>query len=297
MSTVIGKSELVRQLQASKVERGDLLNLKVSMGSIGYVVGGAKTLVEALVEAVGPEGTIEAQAFVDCYPLPLSDVHAKQVSDRWTPSYAGALANAMIWHPDAFCSTHPIQRFVFIGRRARELAAAHTPESFAYEPLRWMARNGAKSLKIGTDTKVPGVGTTHVAVDELGFRKKIDRRLGVNYYDYRDQTVKLFERTWPTLCPSLFHRFTHLYDNHGAVLWEGSLGDARTFVTSMAGTLQTEVATLRAHPDFLFCGNPACHICQYTWEHSPRHGIPEPAKTKPLQVLRCLICRLRCCVK
>ena len=67
------KDDLVRDIQALGIRRGELLNLKVSLGSIGYVVGGARTLIDALMEVVGEVGTIEAQAFVRCYPLPLSE--------------------------------------------------------------------------------------------------------------------------------------------------------------------------------------------------------------------------------
>lgn len=86
------KNDLVKDIRALGIREGELLNLKVSMGSIGYIVGGARTLIEALLEVVEGTGTIEAQAFVRCYPLPLSGENAKMVSDRWAPSYAGAMA-------------------------------------------------------------------------------------------------------------------------------------------------------------------------------------------------------------
>lgn len=292
MPVIVSKKQLVEQLRNLGIEQGDLLNLKVSMSSIGYIENGARTLLEALLEAVGQRGTIEAQAFIDCYPLPLSSEHAKAVSDRYSFSYAGAIPNAMIWHPDCHCSTHPIQRFAFIGYRAREFAQGHIPESYAYEPLQWMSLMNAKSLKIGTDEKVAGVGTTHVATGILGFRK-MERELGINYYDYRDGRIKLFKRNWVTICPPLFLKFVPLYYEQGAILTEGKIGEARAIVTSMAKTLQIEIATLRAKPEFVFCNNPRCYQCKVTWEHSPMTAEQFKLSNTPYAIANKLKARLR----
>jgi len=280
--TMIDKDTLVQQLREAGVVRGDLLNLKVSMGSLGYVIGGAKTLVDALLEAVGPEGTIEAQAFVRGYPLPLSDKDAREVSDRWTPSYAGALVNAMLWHPGAVCSTHPIQRFVLIGAQAEALARMHTPESFAYDVLRVMARCEGKTLKIGTDEKVHGVGTTHVAVYLAGLKRLTDVRLGVNYYDGQDGTIKLFERDWPTQCPRMFVKVAALWEQ--AVLKRSMVGDANVAVYDMEAALSCEVAAMQSDPSIILCDDPACVDCQTAWEFSPRAGEVLKPRARPRAV-------------
>ena len=71
----ISKERLVHDLQALGVRPGDLLNVKASMRSMGYVIGGPRTLIEALCEVIGPEGTIVAEAFVNVYPLPLRNLN------------------------------------------------------------------------------------------------------------------------------------------------------------------------------------------------------------------------------
>ena len=50
---MITKNDLIRDLRQLGVVRGDTLNLKVSMKSIGDIDGGANTLIEALMEVVG----------------------------------------------------------------------------------------------------------------------------------------------------------------------------------------------------------------------------------------------------
>jgi len=264
---LIDKKRLVKDLEALGVRKGDLLNVKVSMTSIGYVVDGSKTLIDALLEVIGPKGTIVTDSFVNFYPLPLSKDNARRISDRYTPSYAGALANTMIYRPDAFCSTHPIQRFVAIGARAEELMENHTVESYAYDVLRVMAESGGRNLKIGTDEKVVGVGTTHVAIGLLKFHLN-RRREGVNYYDYKSGQIRLYERNWSGVCSEGFNKFLPLYRKGGAVLSEGKVGNADSKITDMKKTLEIEIETLSKDPKFFFCDDPTCTDCRLGWNFS-----------------------------
>jgi aminoglycoside 3-N-acetyltransferase len=263
---VITKERIVNDLQELGVRRGDLLNVKVSLKSIGHVEGGAKTLIDALMEVIGPQGTIVTESFVRMYPLPLSGRNVEVISDRWTPSYAGALANAMIKYPGSHRSQHPVQKFSAVGALAEELAQGHTPDSYAYDVLRVMAENSGRNLKLGTDEKVVGVGTTHVAIGSLGFRQRL-RRTGVNYLDDRERIVT-FERNWAGICAQGLINFIPLYRDAGAILSEGKVGEADSKITDMKGTLEVERKKLSEDPTFFFCGDPSCEGCGLTWEFS-----------------------------
>jgi len=264
----IDKQRLIEDLQALGIVQGELLYVKVSMSSIGYVVGGAKTLIDALLEVVGPAGTIITNSFIVSYPLPLSKKNAQKISDRYTSSYAGSFANAMVSHPNAVRSTHPIQCFVAIGADAKELMANHTPESYAYDVLKVLAQSaGGRHLKIGTDAKVVGVGTTHVAVDILGFHKN-NPRLGVNYYDYKTKQIKTFERNWSGGCGVGFNNFIPLYRDAGAIRSEGKVGNADSKITDMKQTLEIELKMLSREPGFFLCNQPTCRDCRLSWDFS-----------------------------
>lgn len=73
----INKDSLVKDLKAIGVKKGDLLHLKISMRSVGKLNGGANELLDAILESVGDDGTIVSDAFVNVYPLPLSDEKEK----------------------------------------------------------------------------------------------------------------------------------------------------------------------------------------------------------------------------
>ena len=54
----ISKSDIEDALQSAGLQRGDSVMVHTSLGKIGYVCGGAQTVIEALTEAVGESGTI-----------------------------------------------------------------------------------------------------------------------------------------------------------------------------------------------------------------------------------------------
>ena len=56
--TVVGKKEIIEGLRGVGVEAGDAVFFHNSLSSMGYVEGGARTVVDAFLEAVGPKGTV-----------------------------------------------------------------------------------------------------------------------------------------------------------------------------------------------------------------------------------------------
>jgi aminoglycoside N3'-acetyltransferase len=152
---------------------------------------------------------------------------------------------------------------------AENLCFAHTPESGAYDLLHRMAEMDAKNLTIGK--KVAGVGTTHVAIDLLGFKRKLPNT-GVNYYD-SDGQVKLAKVNWNGGCAKGFQKFIPFYEKQGGVIAEKNIGNAIGLLTSMKRTLEIEMDILKNNPRFFFCDDKACYSCQMTWDHSPKRKI------------------------
>jgi aminoglycoside N3'-acetyltransferase len=269
MEKVFTKNDLVKDLIKVGVQQGDLLHLKVSMRSIGKVEGGANTLLNALLEVVGPEGTLVSDAFITVFPLPLTDEQKRIIAYDHTPSYAGVFANAMLKHPDMVRSKHPIQKFAAIGKLAKELCEAHTPESGGYELLEKMCELDAVNLTIGK--QVAGVGTTHVAIDLLKLKRNL-QNIGAMYRDVNGE-VKLAKVNWNGGCAHGFPKFIPLYHEHGAVIGYDKIGEANGLYTSMKKTLEIEMSILKENPQFFFCDDKACYSCQMTWDHSPKKKL------------------------
>jgi len=265
----ITKENLVRDLIALGVRKGDLLNVKASLKSIGYIEGGAHTLVEALLEAVGPKGTIVTDSFVSLHSFPYLANNPSLLVDDETPSYAGALANAMIKHSLSKRSKHPIQKFSVIGFKAEELTERHSVNSYPYGLLKEMADQGGRNLKIGTDEKVVGVGTTHVVIGLLDYEQKRLIR-GANYIE--DGVVKTHERDWVGGCGQGFNNFMPDYRKGNAVLSEGKIGAAPSKITDMGMTMAIEMKILIKSPEYFKCDDPSCVDCRISWKS--KHNQP-----------------------
>ncbi|MDK9700961.1 MAG: AAC(3) family N-acetyltransferase [bacterium] len=258
------KEILKEHLSALGIRKGNILLVKASLKSVGKVVGGAQALVDAFVETVGEEGTVISASFVSGYPLPFSEEDAKKVVTVETPSYAGAFTNTMVKDPRMYRSRHPLQKFVAIGKDAKELMERHTAQTGAYEVVNWMIEKGGLNVKVGDDDKVPGIGTTHVAILQLGLKQKTED-YGVNYLD-ADGQVKFFQRNWAGGCARGFINFIPLYEKEGAILATGHVGNAAAKMTDLKKTLEIELRVLRENPSFFLCDDPLCSSCRTSWE-------------------------------
>ena len=59
----ITRDSLAHDLKALGVREGDCVMLHSSLSSLGWVEGGADAVVEAFLDAIGPEGTLLTPAF------------------------------------------------------------------------------------------------------------------------------------------------------------------------------------------------------------------------------------------
>ena len=270
MSELISKQKLISDLKKIGIKNGELLHLKVSMRAIGKIEGGANSLIDALLQAVGEKGTIVIDAFINAYPLPFANDEAKKVVNDKTLSYAGALANAMIKHPQGKRSKHPIQKFSAIGFQAEELCNNHTDESGGYDLLHEMAKLDAKNLTIGKN--VVGVGTTHVAIESMELNKRKLANNAVNYLNDKNE-IKIAKIDWNGGCGRGFPKFIPLYRQQNGLINEGKIGNADSILTSMKNTLDIEIEKLKKDKKFFFCNDPACYSCRISWEHSDKKYI------------------------
>ncbi len=67
------KTDLVAGFQTLGIRLGDAVEAHSSLSSLGYVAGGAETVIDALMEVVGPQGALVMSAYPVSPALPLSD--------------------------------------------------------------------------------------------------------------------------------------------------------------------------------------------------------------------------------
>lgn len=131
------RPELVAQLRAIGVRPGDLLMVHASLRAVGPVAGGPQGLLDALLEALGAEGTLAAyvswqhssyEATLDGRVLPREERDAWPVFDpACAPPYEGfgQFNRFLCAHPQVRRSANPDASVAAIGRRANDLTANH----------------------------------------------------------------------------------------------------------------------------------------------------------------------------
>ena len=125
----IGKAAIIDALARVGVERGDTLLVHSSLSACGHIVGGAKTIIEAIIEAVGSEGNF----FVPTFQR--SECYLNGINKRWDhrPSdFRDRTSEAVRWvgtlplefmrlYPDAPRGIHISHSWAGFGPRAAEV--------------------------------------------------------------------------------------------------------------------------------------------------------------------------------
>lgn len=131
------RASVIADLHRMGVRPGDLLMVHASLKALGPVEGGAAGLVAALLEAVGPTGTLMGYASWDRSPYEetLNGAHLDQEKRRAWPAFDpdtagtyrgfGLLNQVLADTPGAQRSAHPDASMVALGARARELTKQH----------------------------------------------------------------------------------------------------------------------------------------------------------------------------
>lgn len=164
MTAILGRDDLAADLSALGVAKGDGLFVHTALGKIGHVIGGPRGLIEALIDAVGPDGLIGMPGFSrDAYdPVEMQgltvtpDEHAR-IRDQvpgFDPALSnvaqnGATAEAFRAWPGVVRSPHPTSSVLLLGPDAARLAARHDPSGWATGPdTPWGGLRDRSQMKI-----------------------------------------------------------------------------------------------------------------------------------------------------
>jgi aminoglycoside 3-N-acetyltransferase len=116
-SKILTKNMIVSGLNRLGLAQGDLVIVHSSLSSFGFVEGGAETFVKALMEVLGPNGTIVVPTFFTFFkgePNQVYDI------DK-TPSRMGKVTEVVRLLPEAIRSHDPIVPLAAIGPLARDI--------------------------------------------------------------------------------------------------------------------------------------------------------------------------------
>ena len=146
--------EIARDLRVLGLRPGDVVLVHSAMSRLGHVQGGARAVVAAFRDALGPGGTLAVPTF----PFTGSMLaHVRRDPDfdvDATPSRMGAVSEAVRTHPGARRSLEPTHPVAALGPAAGELLADHANAQGPcdeHSPLYRLARAGGYVLLLGVD--------------------------------------------------------------------------------------------------------------------------------------------------
>lgn len=188
----VTRSQLVADLRALGLPAGATAMVHTSLRSLGWVIGGPQTVLEALREAVGPEGTLvmPTQSWQLCDPAMLEEAPAEWwptirenlplYDPAVTPSQTmGAVAELFRTTPDARRSPHPHRSITAAGPNAERITASHPLDSPSGEqsPLGTLVELDSWILLLGvTAAKVTAL---HLAEHRATYPGKQNKPNGV----------------------------------------------------------------------------------------------------------------------
>lgn len=160
------RASLADDLTALGLYDGDTVLVHSSLRAVGWVPGGRVAVVQALLDVLGPAGTlvVPTQTMENSDPKhwqrpPVPEAWWPVIREHmpafdpavWPSRGIGALAEAVRTWPGAVRSNHPHTSFAAVGAQAAELMATHELDSQLGEgsPLAALERVGARVLLLG----------------------------------------------------------------------------------------------------------------------------------------------------
>jgi len=249
----LSRADIISGLERLGLRKGDRVMVHSSLAALGTVDGGADTLIDALLEAVGPEGLVAVPTF-EVIPF-----DKREPFDRKnTPTALGKVADTFWRRPEAVRSMHPTHSVAVIGKGAKDLIRNHEKAPTAYgvgTPYHDLAMSGGKILLLGVDQDR---NTTLHAAEVLAGAEYLDDITG----RYIDDTGNIV-----TICITGMagpHRdfigLDHRFQKSGAMKI-GCIGNAVCRLLDGRAMLETALEAFKEDPAAVLCDNPRCQDC------------------------------------
>jgi aminoglycoside 3-N-acetyltransferase len=241
--------ELAGALRKLGVESGDTVLVHSSYKSLGPVIGGPTAVVDALMDALGPQGTLIMPTFNFGF------CEGEPFDARTTPSRMGVLSELVRNDPNSTRVEHPIYSFAVLGARVEEAASISDPSSYGADSLfghlcKW-------------DGKIMIIGLSYN--DSMTFFHHVEELQGVDYRYLKsfsgmatDVTGQSFEQTVTMYVRDLDRRVVTAVDAMGELLANKGLirstriGQATVRLMSAREIFDATVETMKKEPRLLY---------------------------------------------
>jgi aminoglycoside N3'-acetyltransferase len=166
---VISRTMIEKDLKKLGLKKGDTIFLHSSLKSIGYVEGGAPTVIDAIIGVLGSSGTLIVPTYSLKKSMYKTCLDRKYIFDpRTAATQLGIIPATFLRYPGVRRSVHPTHSVSAVGKNARYITEAHhrASSTFGHDSPwdRLMNLDGkilAIGLKMGRNT------FSHVLEDKM----------------------------------------------------------------------------------------------------------------------------------
>jgi aminoglycoside 3-N-acetyltransferase len=162
LGTILSKQDIKTGLSKLELETGDVVGVHSSLSSLGYVEDGANTVIDALLEVVGTEGTVVMPTHsanlqeVERTPEELAAgvswlLKILPYDPETTPCTTGAIPETFRKRRGVLRSLHTVHSVAVAGPKAQEIAEAG--KKGALEAWRKLLEYDGYILLIGIDLR------------------------------------------------------------------------------------------------------------------------------------------------
>lgn len=167
----VTSGQITADLQKMGIQPGDILFIHSSLKSLGYVDGGPTAVIQGLLDAVGPEGTL----LLPTYYMPGGSIlgtcqmEGYVFDPRIHGTNMGALPDAFLKFSGVHRSIHPTHSVSAIGKHAQYLTEAHhlAPSVFG-KGSPWQRFHELNGKVLGIGISMGPVTFYHLLEDTLG---------------------------------------------------------------------------------------------------------------------------------
>ncbi len=228
---VITKGEIKETLKNLGIKRNDRIIVHSSLSGIGYVEGGAKTVCEALMELIGPDGVIMMPSFN--HGIIFKNNPQSYFSPLETETINGTIPQYFWKIKEVYRSLDPTHSFAVWGKNAKDFVRNHHKVLTMGKgsPLELIEEAGGKIVLIdATDSN-----TFHHVVEMTNNVPCLGKRT----QKYRvklpsGETVYIRSWTWRNGSCEITDKLAYMkYMLKNKLLKKGKLGNANVFVIDM----------------------------------------------------------------
>jgi aminoglycoside 3-N-acetyltransferase len=251
METHISHSMISAGLQELGLPAGAHVLVHSSLSSFGYVAGGADTLIDALLDVVGPQGTLLVPTLTGSEEL--SPANPPFFDPQETPAWTGRVPETLRRRAGAIRSLHPTHSVAAIGALADALTRDH---ALSVTPCDECSPYGQLAQR--EDGYILLLGVTHESNTTL---HHVEELAGAAYHMQPEFAAARIRVNGET---QIRHIMLHSYDGpernfavleplliERGVQRNGCIGRAEVRLIRAQGLVRIALAVLRANPRIL----------------------------------------------